>query len=80
VMRVSCSPDTPVFQQCTMALAGPPRSHENGAAAKAIFTPGWIILRTTSLSRAAPSTNALVIDTSFERCVEHACMMVWELK
>src|SRR5215207_6625874 len=23
-----------------MALAGPPRNHENGAAAKAIFTPG----------------------------------------
>jgi hypothetical protein len=32
-----------------MALGGPPRSHENGAAAKAIFTPvrGIGILRTS---------------------------------
>ena len=28
-----------VFQQCSMALAGPPRSHENGSVANAIFTP-----------------------------------------
>src|SRR5829696_9849979 len=29
-----------LFQQCPMALAGPPRSHENGSVANAIFTPG----------------------------------------
>jgi hypothetical protein len=34
-----------VFQQCTMALAEPPRSHENGSVASAIFTPGWGFLR-----------------------------------
>src|SRR5215203_1097601 len=27
-----------------MALAGPPRNHENGAAARAIFTPASILL------------------------------------
>jgi hypothetical protein len=38
-----------LFQQCTMALAEPPRSHENGSVASAIFTPGCGVLRSTAL-------------------------------
>src|SRR5688572_2319875 len=32
-------PEAPYSPKCSMALAGPPRSHENGDVAKAIFTP-----------------------------------------
>jgi len=34
-----CLRSRPHSPKCSMALDGPPRSHENGAAAKAIFTP-----------------------------------------
>src|SRR5215210_4555864 len=33
-----------VFRQCFMALAEPPRSHEDGSVANAIFTPGCGVL------------------------------------
>jgi|SRR5215212_3841863 len=35
----SNSSPCPYSPKLSMALAGPPRNHENGAAAKAIFTP-----------------------------------------
>jgi hypothetical protein len=57
--RCSGSPYSPKW---SMALARPPRSHENGAAAKAIFTPvpGRSVLRTSPCTHSRKSTSSIM--------------------